>query len=385
MDLSKLVLGDTLFIQRSRLTYNEFVNLKNSVPTNVSQLSNDSGYLTEHQSLSDYYTKDQTDLKVGKEASARESADDEIRKSIPTKTSQLENDSGFLIKTDTIAWATSADNATTANTANNVPWSGVTGKPDLALKSEIPTKTSQLSNDSGYLTEHQSLSDYYTKDQTDLKISEKQDILPLIKDMEIYNISAKYAISSSSADNISWKNVNDKPDFSHVFVKNGDIISTDLSVIRVSADEYSEMLFNGKLEKTTLYVVDQENINAYDRPIVHVGCPEQPHDAANKEYSDKKTDGVRQELSAALSTIVYVESGNTVSDRLSVIELSDGEYSEKLVKNELKDDVLYIVDQDRLNAYDERIVNVAEPVSPYDAANKYYVDSRLESASRYVA
>lgn len=89
-------------------------------------------------------------------------------------------------------------------------------------------------------------------------------------------------------------------------------------------------------------------------------------------------------LSAALSTIVYVESGNTVSDRLSVIELSDGEYSEKLVKNELKDDVLYIVDQDRLNAYDERIVNVAEPESPYDAANKYYVDSRLESASGYV-
>ena len=117
---------------------------------------------------------------------------------------------------------------------------------------------------------------------------------------------------------------------------------------------------------------------------MHVGRPEQPHHAANKEYSDEKTDGVRNELSAALSTIVYVKSGNTVSDRLSVIELSDGEYSEKLAKNELKDDVLYIRDQNCLNAYDERIVNVAEPISPYDAANKYYVDSRLESASGYV-
>lgn len=198
-------------------------------------------------------------------------------------------------------------------------------------------------------------------------------------------VHAVHADKASLAEAVEWENINDKPEyFSHVFVKNGNLSSNDLSVIRVSADEYSKMMFNGELKDAALYVVDRENINAYDRPIVHVGRPEQPHHAANKEYSDEKTEGVRNELSAALSTIVYVESGNTVSDRLSVIELSDGEYSEKLVKNELKDDVLYIVDQDRLNAYDERIVNVAEPESPYDAANKYYVDSRLESASGYV-
>lgn len=110
------------------------------------------------------------DSKVQEEATARETADEEIRKSIPAKTSQLTNDSGFLTKTDTIDHAISADTAATAiaaNTANNVQWSGVTDKPDLALKSEIPTKVSQLDNDAGYLTEHQSLSDYYTKEQTD--------------------------------------------------------------------------------------------------------------------------------------------------------------------------------------------------------------------------
>lgn len=35
----------------------------------------------------------------------------------------------------------------------------------------IPTKTSQLANDSGYLTAHQSLSSYYTKQETDQKIA----------------------------------------------------------------------------------------------------------------------------------------------------------------------------------------------------------------------
>ena len=34
---------------------------------------------------------------------------------------------------------------------------------DEALRADIPTKTSQLTNDSGFLTEHQSLSSYYTK------------------------------------------------------------------------------------------------------------------------------------------------------------------------------------------------------------------------------
>ena len=33
--------------------------------------------------------------------------------------------------------------------------------------SSVPTKTSQLANDSGFLSAHQSLSDYYTKAETD--------------------------------------------------------------------------------------------------------------------------------------------------------------------------------------------------------------------------
>ena len=80
----------------------------------------------------------------------------------------------------------------TAGAATSVPWSGVTGKPNvedgaqknvqsdwnaisgdafILNKPTIPTKTSQLTNDSGYLTEHQSLDNYYTKEQTDSSIN----------------------------------------------------------------------------------------------------------------------------------------------------------------------------------------------------------------------
>ena len=84
----------------------------------------------------------------------------------------------------------------TAGAATSVPWSGVTGRPNvedgaqknvqsdwnaisgdafILNKPTIPTKTSQLTNDSGYLTEHQSLNNYYTKEQTDSSINTALD------------------------------------------------------------------------------------------------------------------------------------------------------------------------------------------------------------------
>ena len=98
---------------------------------------------------------------------------------IPAKTSQLVNDSGYITSAevkpseDYEGYALNAENAvhagyaTTASYADNAgtaPWNGITEKPDLALKTDIPTKTSQLENDSGYLNEA-ALSDYATKDE----------------------------------------------------------------------------------------------------------------------------------------------------------------------------------------------------------------------------
>lgn len=86
-----------------------------------------------------------------------------------------------------------------------------------------------------------------------------------------------------------------------------------------------------------------------------------------------------------LNEIVYVENGDLTSNSISVMQLPVDEYSEKLIRNDLCDNVLYIVDQDNLNGFGERVINVAEPESPYDAANKYYVDSKLGRALNYVA
>lgn len=93
--------------------------LRRDIPTKVGQLTNDKGYITEHQSLDNYYTKAQTDSAIDEAI-----ADIEI--------------------------------------------------PEVDLKhyakvEDIPTKVSQLQNDKGYLTSHQSLDNYVTTEQLEAK------------------------------------------------------------------------------------------------------------------------------------------------------------------------------------------------------------------------
>ena len=101
------------------------------VPTKVSDLDNDAGYLTQHQDIS------------GKANVA----------DVPTKVSDLDNDSGFIssyTETDPTvpAWAKSPTKPTyTASEVGALPSNTV-----------IPSKVSDLTNDAGYLTSHQDIS-----------------------------------------------------------------------------------------------------------------------------------------------------------------------------------------------------------------------------------
>lgn len=173
------------------------------IPTKVSQLANDSGYLTSHQSLDAYLTKSAAETAYqpkGNYLTAHQSLADYAKKTeLPTKVSQLTNDSGYITSsasitgnaetsnyakklqtykkdsTDTYGtdypiyaqWVDSntvslkCDNyivktnyADSAGSANSVAWGNVSGRP---------TKLSQFTNDSGFITSHQSLAGYATE------------------------------------------------------------------------------------------------------------------------------------------------------------------------------------------------------------------------------
>lgn len=113
-----------------------------SIPTKVSDLQNDAGYLTQHQDISGK-------ADIG---------------DIPTKTSDLVNDSGFLTQHQSLAdYALKSELPTVPTKVSDLTndagyltsHQDISGKAD---KSEIPTKTSDLTNDSGFLTSHQDIS-----------------------------------------------------------------------------------------------------------------------------------------------------------------------------------------------------------------------------------
>lgn len=100
--------------------------------------------------------------------------------SIPTKTSDLTNDAGFLTSHQDLS--------------NYIQASDLTG---YALKSEIPTVTSDLTNDSGFLTAHQDLSNYVTH-------SELIDIAVTTDDtLSMTGVPADAAAVGEALDNIS--------------------------------------------------------------------------------------------------------------------------------------------------------------------------------------
>ena len=138
-------------------SYNDLTD-KPTIPTKTSQLTNDSGFLTEHQDISG--KANLSDLATVATSGSYNDLND--KPTIPTNTSQLTNDSGFLTEHQDISGKANTSDLSTVALSGSYN--------DLNDKPTIPTNTSQLTNDSGFLTEHQSLSNYVQSTTSGLKI-----------------------------------------------------------------------------------------------------------------------------------------------------------------------------------------------------------------------
>ena len=137
-----------------------YIENKPSIPTATSDLTNDSGYITSSDVPA---AQEQADWN---ESNSSDPAYIKNKPSIPSATSDLTNDSGYITASDVPAaqeqsdWneSDSSDPAYIKNKPTipaaqvNADWTASSGVAEILHKPTIPSATSDLTNDSGYIT-----------------------------------------------------------------------------------------------------------------------------------------------------------------------------------------------------------------------------------------
>ena len=188
----------------------------------------------------------------------------------------------------------------TAGAATSVPWSGVTGRPNvengaqknvqsdwnaisgdafILNKPTIPTKTSQLTNDSGYLTEHQSLDNYYTKEQTDSSINTAMEAMATPQTYDIVWLLNLVSTPSGTATLTAeqFNEVKAAADAHKIFVAYSMVYSSGIItngsntaiILATLNDDYVERLGvlsrNGTYSATLIYnqIITEDDLSGY--------------------------------------------------------------------------------------------------------------------------
>lgn len=127
------------------------------IPDKVSELVNDAGYLTEHQDISGI---EDAMAALSAKLNALADSDDTTLDQLSEIVAYIKNNKDLIdgITTGKVSVADIVDNLT--STAVNKPLSAKQGKAlkDMIDSIVVPTKVSELTNDAGYLTEHQDIS-----------------------------------------------------------------------------------------------------------------------------------------------------------------------------------------------------------------------------------
>lgn len=147
--------SDSVLEEAKAYTDAEITDLINGAPTTRDTLKEISDLMDENASV-----VEALDAAIGTKANKTD---------IPTKTSELVNDSGFLSEHQDLSGYARIDELNAAVSSIG------TMLDTKAETTDIPTKTSELTNDSGFLTEQQALSEYARIDELNAALENKAD------------------------------------------------------------------------------------------------------------------------------------------------------------------------------------------------------------------
>ena len=231
VDLTGYVQSNDLASVAITGSYNNLSDIPD-IPTKTSDLTNDSGFITSNAiagkanisdlatvatsgSYSDLINKPIIDTQIfnnGENAVSGGAVAAYVTNILPTKTSDLINDSGFLTSHQSLSgYATETWVSNQGYLTSHQDISGKANSADLAIvatsgsytdltnKPTIPDSTSDLINDSGFITTAvNNLSNYYTKNETYTQ-AEVNNLISLIPTLDIAVVQTLPTISISTS------------------------------------------------------------------------------------------------------------------------------------------------------------------------------------------
>ena len=221
-------------------------------------------------------------------------------------------------------------------------------------------------------------SDAATKKYVDeLSVNLKNDIKIPIKTSELTNDSDFTTTAELNKVKTATNNLSNELKTKSAITIDG--VKSDLSVVHITKDEYHELVISEKIDNSTLYIVSSDNLNAYGEKVTNILSGEDDADATNVAQVKSYINDLKTDIDENINILnEFVEKKICIDGQysdLSILRVNSDEYHELVVNNQINNETLYIISSENINAYGERIENVATPISASDATNKEYVDN----------
>lgn len=231
------------------------------------------------QTLEDYATKQNVETIVD------QSVNDAIQKiDIPTNTSDLQNDSGFITIEDIPQDLVTSVNGKQGDVVLNIP--------------QVPTNVSAFTNDAGYITDagvtsvNNKTGNVSIQENVQANWSSNSGLSAILNKPALKRVA-------TTGDYNDLNNLPDIPDISNKYDKNGGNISGSVDIdgnltLNIEDEDYdSGIVMSAALNNnlgTVLTLNGYANANGDNtnyRPILrNIGTPNSNYDAANKKYVD---------------------------------------------------------------------------------------------------
>jgi hypothetical protein len=170
--------------------------------------------------------------------------------------------------------------------------------------------------------------------------------------------------------------------FSKITIDNKN--SENLNIVHISQDKYHELVVNENIDNTSLYIVSSDSLNVYNERITNLADGISANDAVNLNQLCSAISSIYiPEIPTKVSVFendanyTKISVDNNSTTEFGIEHISQDEYHKIVVDKTIDNNKLYIVSSDNINAYGEKIINVAEPENENDATNKKYVDEKL--------